>query len=364
MHNNQYYNYSVTDFVIDDFFIKHYLAPTEHSTQFWANWQSQNPQKCADWDAAQQLLEAVLLGLNDYARTYLSEESQNRLLVRIQATNAALVRETPVVPIWRNKWVVGAAASFLLLVSFWFIRIAKTPPSVYEQQIMALAQKAIEKTNNTEKSEIINLPDGSVVKLSSQSRLSYPSDFGQTTRTVFLSGEAEFDVTKDAQKPFYVYGNELITKVLGTRFTVQAFEKNKNITVTVQSGQVSVYNQKIKIEEKKEQGVLLLPNQQIVFERTTEQFKKMLVPNPVIVQTQEVISFEFNETPVVEAFERLKNAYGVNLVFDAAALKDCQITASLNQESLFQKLNIISQIIEGSYEMVDGQILITAKGCQ
>jgi transmembrane sensor len=44
-------------------------------------------------------------------------------------------------------------------------------------------------------------------------------------------------------------------------------------------------------------------------------------------------------------------------------LKDCQLTASLTDEPLFQKLDVIVQSIDASYEVVEGQIVISANGC-
>ncbi len=372
MYNNNYEKFGITDFVSDDAFLKHYLSPTDATIRFWTEWLEQHVHKSYEWQNARQLLEAVMLGLNDYARTYLSEENQTRLLVRIQNTNALLEEATPVVPLWRKTWVTRTAAAACVLVVFgmWFFKYNQEPPSVYQQQITALQQKVIEKINNTEKPEAISLPDGSTVILSPNSRLSYPNDFGKEIRPVYLSGEAQFEVTKDVTKPFYVYANEIVTKVLGTRFVVNAFDKDKNVKVTVQSGQVSVYRpnkiEKPVADKQKKEGVLLLPNQEVVFERLTAQFKKALVQNPIILEIpkQAAISFEFDETPVTEAFERLEKAYGLEMVFNKEVLEHCQITTSLNQETLFEKLNIITQIIGGTYEKVDGQIVITAKGCR
>jgi transmembrane sensor len=365
MNQEKYNTFGVTDFVSDDLFLKHYLSPTNATTQFWSDWLAHNPNKQTTWDEAKLLIEAVVLGLNDYVRTYLSEESQNRLLERIQATNRA--NTTYSLPIL-TKWRWTAAACLLLMLGFWYYRQAQQPTlSIYQQQVMVLNQKTIERNNTTQKPQSILLSDGSTIILSPKSRVTYPSSFSKDARTIYLSGEAEFEVAKDSQRPFYVYANEIITKVLGTRFVVNAFDKDKHITVKVKEGQVSVYQPHKKLGDMSNtKGVLLLPNQQVIFERQTEQFSKTLIPDPVImgVAVADVISFEFNETPVVTALEQIEKAYGIDLVFDRDALKNCQITTSLDNLSLFQKIDIITQIIGGSYETVDGQIVITAKGCR
>ncbi len=371
MDKNNYALFSVTDFVCDDVFLNYHLSPTETNICFWKEWLEQNPDKRGEWEQAAQLLDAVRLGLSDYTRTYLSPEAEAYLLERIQATIALSDNhEAPIVPLWKRTRVLrnAAAACFLLVISLWYFN--QSSPSVYQQEVAALKESVIEKNNESDKPMAVVLPDGSEVVLTPKSRLTYPMNFKGDTRTVYLLGEATFSVVKDFKKPFYVHANEIVTKVLGTKFVVRAFERDKNVVVSVQSGQVSVYNPIKKgtavSGNENARGVLLLPNQQAVFERLTEQFKKSLIPQPVLLNIPglEAISFDFNETPVIEAFQRIKKAYGIDIVFDAEVLKGCEVTALLNSESLFQKLDVLTQTINGSYEMVDGQIVVTSKGCQ
>ena len=374
MNKINYAQFNVTDFVCDDGFLKHYLSPTETTQLFFKKWLAQNPTKRAEWEQAEHLLEAVKLGLTDYTRTFLSPEAEANLLARIYETNALRNEETPIVPMRQMTWIWGsaaAAACILLVYGLWFFnKPTKDTPSVYSQQIETLAQAHIEKKNDSDQSMFVVLPDSSKVILAPKSRLSYPVAFDNDTRTVYLSGEATFSVVKDLNKPFYVHANEIVTKVLGTQFIVRAFDKDKDVVVTVQSGRVSVYRpdktSHIEASNTKTEGVLLLPNQQVVFGRLTDQFKKSLISQPALIAlpAQEAVSFEFNETPIIEAFARIKKAYGIDIVYNAETLKGCEITASLNEESLFEKLNTMTQIINGSYETVEGQIVVTSKGCK
>ena len=370
MDQNNYAQFSITDFVCDDFFLNYHLSPTETNTCFWNEWLQQNPAKRSEWEQAEQLLEAVRLGLSDYARTYLTPEAEAHLLERIQITIALMGdHQTPIVPIWRRTWVLrsAAAACVLLISGIWYFN--QSPPSIYQQEVAAIKESVIEKNNEGDKPIAVILPDGSEVVLTPKSRVAYPINFIGDSRTVYLSGEAIFSVVKDFKKPFYVHANEIVTKVLGTKFVVRAFEKDKDVIVSVQSGQVSVYKPikkgKAVPDNEKTRGVLLLPNQQAVFERLTEQFKKSLVSQPTLIEIPglEAISFEFNETPVIEVFQRIKKAYGIDIVFNTEVLKGCEVTASLNGETLFEKLDVLTQTINGSYEMVDGQIVVTTKGC-
>ncbi|MEY4538742.1 MAG: hypothetical protein RLZZ306_499 [Bacteroidota bacterium] len=44
-------------------------------------------------------------------------------------------------------------------------------------------------------------------------------------------------------------------------------------------------------------------------------------------------------------------------------MEGCFLTANLEEESLYEKLNIISKITHSTYEIVDAQIIIHSKGC-
>ncbi|WP_121812054.1 FecR family protein [Mucilaginibacter kameinonensis] len=100
----------------------------------------------------------------------------------------------------------------------------------------------------------IQLPDGTMVWLNSSSSLSYPVAFTGADRSVTLTGEAYFEVTKNKHLPFIVHANGADVKVLGTHFNVTAYEDEKDIKATLLEGSVSLSNNKT--------STLLIPGQQ------------------------------------------------------------------------------------------------------
>jgi transmembrane sensor len=189
------------------------------------------------------------------------------------------------------------------------------------------------------------------------------------TREIFLSGEAFFEVTKNPKKPFLVFANGLVTKVLGTSFSVRAYDKDKEVTVEVKSGKVSVFaqsdaNSKEKATNRELAGVVLTPNQKIVYAREEVRMAKLLVEAPIIIAPEKVKTvFEFEDTPVSEILRSLEKAYSIDIVFEEL-LSNCPLTASLTDLQLFDKLNIICKGVEARYEILDGQIVIYSKGCR
>ncbi|RTZ80485.1 MAG: hypothetical protein DSY98_04325, partial [SAR324 cluster bacterium] len=67
------------------------------------------------------------------------------------------------------------------------------------------------------------LSDGTRVHLNAGTMLRYPVRFVKgRDREVFMEGEALFDVSKDAKRPFVVHANQLGVRVLGTQFVVSS----------------------------------------------------------------------------------------------------------------------------------------------
>ncbi len=202
----------------------------------------------------------------------------------------------------------------------------------------------------------VALPDGSAVTLAPASTLKYPRTFGGTPRTVYLTGEAFFDVFHDANHPFLVYTDQVVTTVLGTRFRVRTAARQAQVRVL--SGAVRVESRNAQAGDS---GVVLRPNQQAVYSATHRQFRRELVAQPTLLAPQ---SFVFNDRPVAEVLTALASAYGVVIEYDAAALRGCTLTLNLSREPLFDKLNTVCEALGARYEKTDGRILFYGQPCQ
>lgn len=123
-------------------------------------------------------------------------------------------------------------------------RITKTQDGqvLYEQQ-GATAGSAASNTISTPRGGQyrIDLPDGSRVWLNAASRLTFPPSFaGLPERRVELSGEAYFEVAKDAARPFKVISQANTVEVLGTAFNINAYNDEPEVKTTLLQGAVKV----------------------------------------------------------------------------------------------------------------------------
>ncbi len=133
----------------------------------------------------------------------------------------------------------------------------------------------------------IDLPDGSRVTLEKGSKLYYAADFSsddKAKREVYLTGEAFFEIKKNAARPFYVYTSTVITKVLGTSFRVEAYPSASKATVTVKTGKVSVYRKDDFYQTThggtESGGVIVTPNQELVYDQQSNELNKILTEKP------------------------------------------------------------------------------------
>lgn len=108
--------------------------------------------------------------------------------------------------------------------------------------------------------KIINLTlsDGTRVWVSSGSRLIYPPSFNKKVREIYLDGEAYFEVVTVKNKPFIVKTEQMDTRVLGTKFSVQAYAKENMYSTLLLEGKVVLSDKKSKSRHQ----VSLRPGQQ------------------------------------------------------------------------------------------------------
>ncbi|WP_305952192.1 FecR family protein [Emticicia oligotrophica] len=360
---NQFKN--IQDFLNDDDFVAWVLHSQNDS--FWQNFINENPDKTTIIQEAKKLLEEI----RSFEDTQSSKLNQNRVWAKLKES---MQEETEIDrPKFRlfHSQVFRWAASVIFILGFigtyfWM----NEPKNVsYNSLVSSIEEKQlwVEYTNDKTTPKTISLEDGSSVILEKNSKISIPKHFEADKRTVILSGEAFFEIAKNPRRPFYVYANEVITKVLGTSFRVRAFENDKKITVKVKTGKVSVFSQnKQLLDTPESKGLILLPNQQAIYNRPTDVLSKHLVETPMPLLTNDATALPeyFDEQSVSNILEVIERRYGVKIIYDEELLSRCVITTRLRDESLYEQLDLICTIIGATYKEVDAQIVFESEGCQ
>ncbi|AEI51244.1 FecR family protein [Runella slithyformis] len=362
-----YDHFQRKDFLHNDSFVRWVLF--QENDPFWQEFLKQHPAKTNEVTQAKQLILTVK-----------KAEGQNMPVLNQKAVWANIediiseVKEAEeqtgaVQRFWHSMAFRWAASLLFLAGAAWFWTVRKPDHQVSYQDLITAAEEKSprqEVANNDPITKTIHLEDGTTVHLEKGGRLSFPVHFETKRREVVLSGEAFFEVAENPAKPFYVYANELITRVLGTSFRISALENGKQVTVKVQTGRVSVFKQnRVDIADPETKGLLLLPNQQAVFNRTNEALNRSLVevPVPIIAQSPRV-KRQFEEVKVSEVFKELEKLFGVEIRYNEDALSDCILTTTISDDSLYDQLEVICQTIGAGYKEIDAQIIIESKGCK
>jgi len=260
-----------------------------------------------------------------------------------------------------------SAASVLLVVGFlYFYSDLNRSANPLFKNLSRQEWATLSRIENTVSSRIvIRLIDGSHVTLEKGAALYYPRVFSASSRKVYLEGNAFFNVAKNPQKPFLVYSGDIVTKVLGTSFTVRKNSTSGNIEVAVLTGKVIVEKARTSEEtfDPRTNGVYLTPNKKVTFSPESEKYITGIVDKPVFIEAPEPGAFIFEEAALSEVIEKLEKAYGVEIKLENENVANCPVTADLSNESLFVKLEIINALLHTKSIVKDATILMTGGGC-
>ena len=356
-----YESYQVEDFFQDLYFRRWVQGTLSTSDDFWKKWTDAHPEKHEIIEEAKALI--AVFQIEDIP--FHSDEAGTSIQAILAATQFEVT-----LPIYRRNWFRAAATVVILLgIVLWLgnsLYDSKTKFSTENQssEVSERIKSTPALAHPESQIQHITLHDGSKITLKANSTLRVAENFGESTREVYLTGAAVFDVAKDPQKPFLVYTDNVVTRVLGTSFEIRDYQQEGDVSVSVKTGKVTVYkNQKVPLKTLSE-NIILTPNQQAVYVKADHQLIKTIVENPVkLREPTKFRNFTYTESPIPQVLGELEEAYGVKIIFDEEQLKHCNLTAKLTDEPLFEKLTLICETIQASYEVIDGQIVLNSRGC-
>ncbi len=231
-------------------------------------------------------------------------------------------------------------------------------------------------TRNGARSKIL-LPDGSNVWLNSGSKITYSKDLDTgSSREVYLSGEAFFDVVRNEKRPFIIHTAKMDVKVLGTRFNVKAYKEDKTTETSLIKGSVEVF-----LKSNPSRKYRLVPNQKLVLlnDLPSDAAKKVA---PVALKdeavslieirpltylhgtetdiesswTKNILSFE--DEPFVEVAKKMERWYDVQFEFKNKSWEQQFLNGSFEKESLEQAMKALKYSTGFKYKIEGHRILI------
>ena len=191
----------------------------------------------------------------------------------------------------------------------------------------------------------IVLPDGSLVTLNANSTIKFPRfGFGQQSREVYLTGEADFSVshTQTNQQFLVKTNNNLEVVVLGTQFTVYA--RQNKATVVLRQGKVQLNYGTLNAIK----NVVMKPGDLFTASANgTQQLKQ--VQNPEKLAAWKNHDFLFEATTLREIAKMIKDNYDVDLTFEDDDLARKEISGSFHADTVEELINVLAQVLQVNF---------------
>ena len=220
---------------------------------------------------------------------------------------------------------------------------------------------------------LTTLPDGSKVWVNAGSKISYSGDFGTTSRTVYLTGEAYFDVVKMEKTPFYVNTDLLKVKVFGTAFNVKAYSDDDRVETTLDRGAISIIR-----NDAPDRVIKVEPNQKVTIMRDmrnkpvasssgsaasvlpdhAENFNIREVKNTETITAWKDNRLVFEQEPLWSLAKQLERRYNVQINFKDEKIKSVRFTAAIKEMPIEQVLKAISLSSPIGYRLKGSEVTL------
>jgi len=194
------------------------------------------------------------------------------------------------------------------------------------------------------------LPDGSKVWLNAVSSIRYPTAFTGKERRVEITGEAYFEIVKDASRPFKVSVNSSMeVSVLGTHFNINAYTDEPTIKTTLLEGSVKVTHN--------EHSVVIKPGEQTQFngEGTMKVVHDANVDQAVAWRNG---LFEFDDADLQSILRQIMRWYDVDVEYQGN-IPDRYFTAIISRDKTLTGVLEILKLSDIDYKLEGKKLVVT-----
>ncbi|MBN1598871.1 MAG: DUF4974 domain-containing protein [Bacteroidales bacterium] len=203
---------------------------------------------------------------------------------------------------------------------------------------------------------MICLSDSTRIWLNGGSLIEVRKDYGFTNRIIALNGEAYFEVTSNKRIPFIVESGQFQTKVLGTKFSVEAYSNQNYIKTTVVEGRVQIES-----AQDDFRPLVLNKKECAIYNKNTGHIELIQSKDVLaaISWTQNKLIFE-NEH-YLTVLRKLENWYGVEFKIEGELNYEPYYTMTIKTETLRELLDLIYFITPLEYQINGDKVTLRFK---
>ncbi|MCC5928791.1 MAG: FecR domain-containing protein [Cyclobacteriaceae bacterium] len=302
----KYRDCTFDNLIKDELFKQWVKSPDEYNHSFWTSFIEQYPEKRSEIEKARHFILSLQFSQPEIKipdQDQIEEEYNN--LIR---KSDALWKDRKLESRISNSFLLRYAA--VLAIVFIFAFVWYSLQNDFGNEVLQVPEiSMIERSVSRGQRLPIVLPDGTKVKLNSESRLIFPAAFSGENREVILEGEGFFEVAKDIHKPFIVKTKNMTTTVLGTSFNIKAYTDDKDVQIAVLSGKVEVKGAKPRLAEQVQESVILEPSQMVRFNVERHKFDKEIFNYRKIFSWKDNVLY-FENAGFSEVIEKTGHWYG------------------------------------------------------
>lgn len=196
----------------------------------------------------------------------------------------------------------------------------------------------------------VTFEDGSIVHLNYNTTLRYPAHFSSEDRTVYLNGEAYFQIAKDKKRPFRVVTSNSVIKEYGTSFNVST-RKNNATNVVLIEGSIS-------ITPNNGKEYMIKPG-----EMATVQSDSNITINEVNVEPYVAWNeghFAFDNYSLKQITDVISQWHGMNIIYTSDDIKDMHFTGDMDRYGSIQPfLRAIQSVTHLNIKVKENNIIIS-----
>lgn len=196
----------------------------------------------------------------------------------------------------------------------------------------------------------IRLSDGTKVILNCGTQLKYPIQFIGAERTVYLSGEALFEVAENAEKPFFVVTDNIKVEVVGTVFNIKTDNQKHIAQTTLLNGSVRVNTSNA--------FVMLEPGQQAYIGKDNELNVRNV--NTTFFTSWIKGVYTFNDMKLLEISDLIQSWYNVDVFYENESCKYIRFTGAMNKnEPIDRFIELIEKTSSVKFSIAENALVIS-----
>ncbi len=296
--------------------------------------------------------DAILRPLLDEARVHdpeMAQEAFEEFCRRIGYTAPAQrsARRSERFVRWTRRIAAILTIPLIVALSVMYFHSRSSGAPEWEERMIPMGERG----------ELL-LSDGTLLRLNSGTRVTYPVEFNGKQRKIFVDGEIYAEVARDESKPFVVSSGEVRVEVLGTTFNMRAYGTDSSVELALIEGSVRFEVDSDKCNEQ----VVMLRNDMASYDRLTGKLEMTTFQSVDYRPRAAGGGFYFFNESLEDIAAQLSRSFNRRIVIADGKLAQANFYALFtNDESLPDILETLNADRSMDIQDRDGVVYITSR---